>query len=113
MLITSVYCIIGSFLFDDWNFILHTGTNQIFNFLNIIIILYISFGATCGSLLTQFNGQKYMNNTTKSAIIYALEPVFATMFGIIFGDEIITISIFIGSLFIFVGIIISQFHPRA
>ncbi len=112
MLIVSGYYFIGSLLFDDWNFILHTGRDEIFTWFNIIVILYISFGATCGSLMTQFYGQKYMNDTTKSAIIYALEPVFATMFGIIFGNEIITSSIFIGSMLIFVGIIISQLHPK-
>lgn len=112
ILIVSGYCLVGSFIFDDWNFILHTGTDQIFTWFNILIIIYISFGATSGSLMTQFNGQKYMNNTTKSAIIYALEPVFATMFGIIFGDEVITNSVIIGSAFIFIGIIISQLHPK-
>ncbi|MHA1342236.1 MAG: DMT family transporter [Promethearchaeota archaeon] len=114
MIFVSLYSFI---LFFCTNFSLYKKETMIENILSIIfnpkiIVAFIYMGviATAGSLVFQIYGQKHIS-PTKSAIIFSLEPVFATLFGILIGGEILSISLVIGASLIFIGILISQINP--
>lgn len=107
MLFVGIYSLLSSFLLDDWSYITSNIEAVIFTPSNIAILLYMGVIATSGSLLTQFYGQTKVS-ATKAAIIFALEPVFATLFGIWIGGETLTILTVIGAIFILVGIVISE-----
>jgi drug/metabolite transporter (DMT)-like permease len=51
-------------------------------------------------------------DSTQAALIYTLEPVFATIFAIIIAHEEISIQFIGGAVLIFIGILISTFHMK-
>jgi drug/metabolite transporter (DMT)-like permease len=71
-----------------------------------LIILYMGLGVTTLTFLFQNYGQQYLS-PTKTAIIFTLEPVFAALFGVLFGKEIITIFGLIGATMIFTALLIA------
>lgn len=79
-----------------------------------LFIIYLGIGTTVITFVLQSYGQKYVN-AVLAAIIIALEPVFATIFGMIFGNESIGTNFIIGgSLILFSAIIaiLFQFQNR-
>ena len=95
-----------SLIFENWfNFII-PNYNNLFTPNIWIIILYISMIATSGSTVFQIEGQKQVT-ATRSAIIFSLEPVFATFFAVWLGDEAINILILVGSALILMSMFIS------
>jgi drug/metabolite transporter (DMT)-like permease len=70
-------------------------------------LLYLSILATAVALLLQNVGQKY-TNPAPAAIILSLESVFGVLFSVIFYHEQITVRVFLGFLFIFLAVIISE-----
>ena len=56
-------------------------------------------------------GQKFISDTT-AAIIISIEPVFATFFGCIIGNEIINLQLIIGGLIIICGFILTIFISK-
>jgi drug/metabolite transporter (DMT)-like permease len=71
-----------------------------------LIMLYMGLGVTTLTFLFQNYGQQYLS-PTKTAIIFTLEPVFAALFGVLFGKEIITIFGLIGATMIFTALLIA------
>lgn len=62
--------------------------------------------ATAFTLTLQLVGQKYVS-PTKSALIYNLEPVFATLFAFVLLSEKLTLRQIIGALLILMSLFIS------
>ncbi|MBD3196445.1 MAG: EamA family transporter [Candidatus Lokiarchaeota archaeon] len=81
------------------------------DFLFWIMIIYMGLGVTTLTFLFQNWSQQYQGPAT-TAIIFALEPVFAALFGFIIGDEIITIFGWIGSILIFTAIILTVINKK-
>ncbi|MBD3351412.1 MAG: EamA family transporter [Candidatus Lokiarchaeota archaeon] len=107
MIFVSLYSFGLSLILNDWGYIFGEGATLIFNIETLLIFLYMGVIATAGSLVFQIYGQRHLS-PTKSAIIFALEPVFATIFGILFGIDQLSTALLIGAAFIFAGILISE-----
>ncbi|WP_457559185.1 DMT family transporter [Candidatus Harpocratesius sp.] len=73
-----------------------------------LLILYIGIFTTITPFLAQFWGQKQITSISV-AIIISLEPIFATIFGIILLHESTSITFFWGSIVILIGIFSSIF----
>jgi drug/metabolite transporter (DMT)-like permease len=76
-------------------------------------IIWIYLGLIVGTitLFIQTWGQRFIDST-RTAILFSLEPIFATVFGIIFADEPITFQFFTGAVFIMLAIIISSISVK-
>ncbi|CEK11286.1 DMT family transporter [Legionella hackeliae] len=72
-----------------------------------VAILFCSIFASIFAFLLQLQFQKYVSST-KAAIIFSLEPVFATITAAIYLHEQLTIQFFIGALLIFFAIFLSE-----
>ncbi|MHA2397663.1 MAG: DMT family transporter [Promethearchaeota archaeon] len=70
------------------------------------IMLYMGIGVMTLTIFFQNWSQQYQG-PTHTAIIFTLEPVFAALFGFIIGNEILTISAWIGCGLIFTAILIT------
>lgn len=77
-----------------------------------VIILYMGIIATTITFFFQNWSQQYVNPAT-TAIIFALEPVFAALFGFIFGNEILSPYGIFGSILILIAIFITIFKKKA
>jgi len=90
----------------------HSGK---FSYLNnpsvIIVILFCAIFATSIALVLQTKYQRHIN-TTKAALIYSLEPVFACLFGFIVNKEAITINMLAGGLIILSGLTLHIFAEK-
>jgi len=103
--IISVFSFIISFIFEDMQYIFGDGASSIFTYQNLGIMLYMGLIATTISNLTQNYGQTHIS-AAKTAIIFSLEPLFATFFAVL-GKESLNIQIIIGAILIFTGIVLS------
>ncbi|MFW2571518.1 DMT family transporter [Legionella sp. 29fVS95] len=72
-----------------------------------VAILFCSIFASIFAFLLQLQFQKYVSST-KAAIIFSLEPVFATITAAIYLHEQLTVQFFIGALMIFFAILLSE-----
>ncbi|MCW8409806.1 DMT family transporter [Legionella sp. PATHC035] len=72
-----------------------------------VAILFCSIFASIFAFLLQLQFQKYVSST-KAAIIFSLEPVFATITAAIYLHEQLTIQFYIGALMIFFAILLSE-----
>jgi drug/metabolite transporter (DMT)-like permease len=79
------------------------------NLISIGAIFYLSIPATLITTLILFYFQPKVT-PVKASIIYALEPVFATIFSILFLKSIYTLQDFLGSSLIFLGSIIGEIN---
>lgn len=70
-------------------------------------LFYLAVFATAIALLLQNVGQKY-TNPAPASILLSLESVFGVMFSVVFYHERITVKLFVGFLFIFIAVIISE-----
>lgn len=77
-----------------------------------LIILYMGVIATTLTFFFQNWSQQHVNPAT-TAIIFALEPVFAALFGFIFGNEILSPFGIFGSILIFIAIFITVVKKKA
>ncbi|WP_312096750.1 DMT family transporter [Niallia sp.] len=104
----SIFGIIGSFLFENpkANF----KIDIIFQKEVIIALIITSVLATALAFLIQTSLQKY-TNSTRVALIFATEPVFAAMTAYLFNNEQLTASATIGCVLILLGMIFSEL-PR-
>lgn len=71
-----------------------------------LIIVYMGIGATSLTFIFQNWSQKYQG-PSQTAIIFTLEPVFAALFGVLLGNEILSILNWIGMIMIFTAILIT------
>jgi drug/metabolite transporter (DMT)-like permease len=70
------------------------------------IMVYMGIGVTTLTFLFQNWSQQYQDPAT-TAVIFTLEPVFAVLFGFLIGQEFLSISGWIGSILIFIAILIA------
>jgi drug/metabolite transporter (DMT)-like permease len=105
LFLISFYSLITSLIFEPVAEIFATASPTIFSWRILGVFLYLGIIATMGATLTQNFGQKYVNST-RSAIIYALEPLFATFFAVLFGETLVFKTI-VGGILIITGIFIS------
>ncbi|UYP44647.1 hypothetical protein NEF87_000932 [Candidatus Lokiarchaeum ossiferum] len=96
---------IVSFIFEPIDQIFGDLSSQIFTLGNLWIMLYMGVVATMIATLTQTFGQRHVNST-RTAIIFALEPLFATFFAVL-GNESLNWQTIIGGIIIILGIFIS------
>ncbi len=76
------------------------------------IVLYMGVAVTTYPFLCQNYGQRHQP-AARVAVIFALEPVFATFFGIIAGDTTLTVQILIGGgLILFANIVAIHSHAK-
>ncbi|WP_462411973.1 DMT family transporter [Neobacillus sp. Marseille-QA0830] len=95
----------SSFLFEDWrtSFNLDTLTHAEV----ITALLITSVFATAIAFYVQTNFQKY-TSSTRVALIFAMEPVFAAITGYFWAHEHLSITSFFGCLLIFIGMILAE-----
>lgn len=101
----AILSLISSFLFEDWRNILNPTI--IFSKEVFIAIIITSIFATALAFLVQTKFQKY-TTTTRVALIFALEPVFAAITGYFWAHDHLTYSALLGCLFIFLGMIFAE-----
>ncbi len=96
---------ITSFLFEDWR---NTFRWELLLSKNVYLALLItSLFATAFAFLAQTQFQKY-TTTTRVALIFAMEPVFAAITGYVWANERLTTGALIGCLFIFAGMLFAE-----
>ncbi|MGB9767971.1 MULTISPECIES: DMT family transporter [Dictyoglomus] len=100
ILFTAIFSFLFFLFFEPRNLPLY------FIFQNSLPIVYLGVVATAFTLTLQLIGQKYVP-PTKSALIYNLEPVFATLFAFILLSEKLTHLQIIGALLILMSLFIS------
>ena len=71
-----------------------------------ILLIYLGIVTTTLTFILQIWGQKYIDETT-TAIIISGEPIYATFFGWLINDEIITWQIVIGGVVVLIGFILT------
>jgi drug/metabolite transporter (DMT)-like permease len=99
LIILTFLSLVSSFIFGEkFNF-----NSTDFNFW--VIIFYMGLGATTLTFLFQNWAQKYQSSS-KTAIIFALEPVFAALFGYLFGGELLTVLGIFGAGLILIAIVL-------
>lgn len=76
-------------------------------FSEIATILYLAIFCSAVCLSFQSYGLKY-TETSAASIILCLESVFGVMFSVMFGDEQVTLRLFIGFALIFLAVVISE-----
>jgi drug/metabolite transporter (DMT)-like permease len=77
----------------------------------ILALIYTALLATIVTTLLQTKYQQYVT-PTKTGIIFSLEPIFAAVAAYFIIAETITYFGFIGSLFIFTGLLVSELWNR-
>jgi drug/metabolite transporter (DMT)-like permease len=89
------------------SFFISENLNLISKDLNFwMIILYMGLITTTLTFLFQNWGQQHQSSS-RTAIIFTLEPVFAAFFGFLLGGEIFTLFGLLGAIMIFVALIIT------
>ncbi|MDP4083511.1 MAG: DMT family transporter [Bacillota bacterium] len=101
----SILSIISSFLFEDWKTMINPSI--LFSKDVFMAILVTSIFATALAFLVQTNFQKY-TTTTRVALIFAMEPVFAAITGYFWAHDRLTYSALFGCLLIFLGMIFAE-----
>ncbi len=101
----SLYSFLTSLIFEPWASIFGELAPQIFTLENGLVMLYMGIIATTVAQMTQVYGQSHVSST-RTAIIFALEPLFATFFAVVFG-EFLTQKIVIGGVLILIGVLVS------
>ncbi|MDC2865713.1 DMT family transporter [Bacillus sp. BP-3] len=102
ILAVGLFSSICAFLFEDWEKLLSMSlwTNRSFLF----ALLLTSLFATSLAFFIQTTAQKY-TSPTRVAIIFAMEPVFAAITGVLVANEQLSLSAIIGCICIFLGMI--------
>ncbi len=100
ILFTAIFSFLFFLIFEPRNLPLY------FIFQNSLPVVYLGVVATAFTLTLQLIGQKYVS-PTKSALIYNLEPVFATLFAFILISEKLILLQIIGAFLILMSLFIS------
>ena len=88
-------------LFTESNFTFAQITNS-----EWMMLVYLGIATTTFTFILQIWGQKFIDETT-TAIIISSEPVYATFFGWLLGQEVISWQIALGGIIILGGFIIT------
>jgi drug/metabolite transporter (DMT)-like permease len=101
----SILSIVSSLLFENWRASL---VPAVLLSRNVVIALFItSVFATALAFLAQTNFQKF-TTTTRVALIFTMEPVFAAITGFIWAHDRLTLSAILGCILIFLGMIFAE-----
>ncbi|HKE01311.1 MAG TPA: DMT family transporter, partial [Planctomycetota bacterium] len=73
-------------------------------------ILFLGFIGAGVCLLVQAWAQRYAS-ATRAALVFALEPVFATILAYIFRDERLTPAQWLGAALVLAGILVTELVP--
>lgn len=101
----SILSLLASFIFE--NPADSYRTDILFSGNVLIALMITSVFATAFAFLAQTNFQKY-TTTTRVALIFATEPVFAAIAGYFWAHDHLTSNALIGCLLIFLGMIFSE-----
>ena len=104
LLFISIFSFIMSAL-TEFN-IVFENVNSIFGLNNVFVLIYMGAVATSLPFVFQTYGQKHVSSQ-RAAIIFALEPVFASFFAVIIGGNTFNWQTLIGAALIFAGIMVS------
>lgn len=75
-----------------------------------LVLLYMALVAGLGALLTQTWAQSKIS-ATSAAVIMTTEPVFASLFAILFGGESLTLRLVIGGSLILSAMLLTELTP--
>jgi drug/metabolite transporter (DMT)-like permease len=87
------------------------SVSTMFSTENVLVILYLGVIATTLTFVMQSMGQRFVSST-RTSLIFAFEPFFATIFAIWIGEEILTFLIGTGMVLVFSAVIISILSPQ-
>ncbi|MDP2371023.1 DMT family transporter [Rhodoferax sp.] len=73
-------------------------------------LLYLGVVATAGMLLLQAIAQRHVS-ADKAAVVYAMEPVFAALFGWLWLGEVLSARAALGGAMVVVAVILSELKP--
>ncbi|MFD6507399.1 DMT family transporter [Bacillus sp. NPDC060175] len=109
VLAVGIFSSICAFLFEDWEkiFSVSLWTNHSFLFALFLTSLF----ATSIAFFIQTSAQKH-TSPTRVAIIFAMEPVFAALTGVLVANEQLSISAIIGCLCIFLGMVFVELPSK-
>ncbi|MDM5187911.1 DMT family transporter [Bacillus sp. DX4.1] len=110
VLAVGIFSSICALLFEDWEklFSIDLWMNHSFLFALFLTSLF----ATSLAFFIQTSAQKH-TSPTRVAIIFAMEPVFAALTGVLVANEQLSISAIIGCLCIFIGMIFVELPSKA
>ncbi len=74
---------------------------------NISVLVYLGIMGTVFTFLMQTAMQRY-TTTTRTAVVFAMEPVFAALFAFVIAGETLSVAGWIGGLLIVVGMISAE-----
>lgn len=101
----SFLSILASFFFEDWR---NTISVKVLLSKDVYMALLVtSLFATAFAFLIQTKFQKF-TTTTRVALIFAMEPVFAAITGYVWADERLTYGALFGCLLIFAGMVFAE-----
>ncbi|MBT2576702.1 DMT family transporter [Bacillus sp. ISL-8] len=109
VLAVGIFSSICAFLFEDWGklFSVSLWTNQSFLFALFLTSLF----ATSIAFFIQTSAQKH-TSPTRVAIIFAMEPIFAALTGVLVANEQLSISAIMGCLCIFLGMVFVELPSK-
>ncbi len=101
----TLFSLVFAFRYEDLSPLFSLTT-----YLNPIVLLALvvtAFLATALAFLAQTHYQQY-TTPTRVALIFAMEPIFAALTGVVFGGEILTILMIVGCALILMGMILAE-----
>ncbi|MEK4600991.1 DMT family transporter [Bacillus sp. FSL L8-0099] len=109
VLTVGIFSSICAFLFEDWEnlFSISLWTNHSFLFALFLTSLF----ATSIAFFIQTSAQKH-TSPTRVAIIFAMEPVFAALTGVLVANEQLSMSAIFGCLCIFLGMVFVELPSK-
>jgi drug/metabolite transporter (DMT)-like permease len=105
----AILSIICSLLFENWQKSLNPDI--LFTKDVIIALIVTSVFATAAAFFIQTNFQKY-TTSTRVALIFSMEPVFAAITGYFCAGERLTSSALIGCVLIFAGMVFAELPTK-
>ncbi|MBT2656332.1 DMT family transporter [Bacillus sp. ISL-18] len=105
ILTVALLSIFSSFFFEDWR---KSVMIEVLLSKDVLAALIVtSVFATAMAFFIQTNFQKY-TSTTRVALIFAMEPVFAALTGFFWAHERLSISALLGCILILLGMIFAE-----
>ncbi|EKD71397.1 MAG: protein of unknown function DUF6 transmembrane [uncultured bacterium] len=104
LLCISIISAVINFTFGDFSIPMHTNL--------WVSILFCAIFASVIAFNLQLKYQRYVSST-KAAIIFASEPIFATITAIIYLDEHLTTRFIIGAICIFSAILLAEMRGKS
>lgn len=108
--VVGILSLIAALLFEDTTILL--SPEIMFSYDVILALVITSLFATALAFLIQATFQRY-SSPTKTAIIFAMEPVFAALTSMIVLWQWLTWNVALGGSLIFLGMILAEIPPDA